>query len=201
MKKSLFCFLYLCFFWCTMGAWADVAIEDGVYSISCQRGEGYVALGAYHDMSPYICYVTDGSALTEDAYWVVTNTKSGVTFRNEASGQYIIFTTGRVDAYYKGMTIADAAPEDQSHLWSVRKNDDGSVSINSNNSPNHYWNLRLGEGLVGTYSGSNGGADNEHYFFTKKGASPDNPDTPDNPERLTRPPHPARPSPMLFMCS
>ena len=185
MKKSLFCFLYLCFCWCTVNVFADAPIEDGVYSISCKSGEGFVALGAYHDMSPYICYVTDGSALTEDAYWVVTNTKSGVTFRNEASGQFIIFTTGRDDAYYKGMTIADAAPDDQSHLWNVTKNEDGSVSINSAlyDYSSYYWNLRYSQGLLGTYNKSWGGSDNEHYFFTKKGSNPDpGPDTPDNPD-------------------
>ena len=93
--------LFLSLWCCTLFTFADPIVEDGVYSISCQQTDGYVALGSYHSVNPYICYVQDGSELTEDAYWVVTNTDGGYTFQNEASGEYIVFTYDRVDAYYK----------------------------------------------------------------------------------------------------
>ncbi len=170
MKKSLFYLIILYFCLCPLRTFA--ALENGVYSVSCLQGDGYVALGAYHNADPYICYIKDGSALTADAYWVVTNTKSGYTFQNEASGQYLIYTTDRVDAHYKYMTLADSAPDDQSHLWYVLENSDGSFSINSVISDSYYWNLRYDQGLLGTYHGGWGNSNNEHFFFEKKGDDP-----------------------------
>ena len=170
MKKSLFYLIILYFCLCPLRTFA--ALENGVYSISCLQGDGYVALGAYHNVDPYICYMKDGSALTADAFWVVTNTKSGYTFRNETSGQYLIYTTDRVDANYKYMTLADSAPDDQSHLWYVLENGDGSFSINSVVADSYYWNLRYDQGLLGTYHGGWGNSNNEHFFFEKKGDDP-----------------------------
>ena len=83
---------------------AGSPIEDGVYYISNTTVEGYLGLGAYHEADPYIYYVTDGQPRTADGYWLITNTRSGYTFRNEASGEYLVFTTNRVDRYYKYMT-------------------------------------------------------------------------------------------------
>ncbi len=145
-------------------------IEDGVYYITCEQGEGYVGLGSYHGVSPYICYVTDGEKPTEDAYWVVTNTRSGYTFRNEASGEYLVYTTERDDAFYKWMTL-ETDPQDWVQFWNVRDNGDGTVSINSVVAENYYWNLRLSQGLLGTYS-STGYSANERYTFYKKGSEP-----------------------------
>lgn len=184
MNKFFTHFLFLCLYWCSLSAFA--ALENGVYSISCLQGDGYVALGANHNVDPYICYIKDGSDKTADAYWVVTNTKSGYTFRNEASGQYLVFTTGRVDANYKYMTLADSAPDDQSHLWYVSENEDGSFSINSVVSDSYYWNLRYDQGLLGTYHGGWGNSNNEHFFFEKKGDGSDpDPQIDPNPEERT----------------
>ncbi len=162
------------------------AIEDGVYYIICQQGEGYVALGAKHSMNPYICYVKDGGTIAADGYWIVTNTRSGYTFRNEVSGEYIIFTEERDDAFYKYMTLASTAPEDKSQYWSIHENEDGSQSIQSLKNENYWWNLRFSQGLLGTYSGSSGGSANERYYLRKKGTEPDpNPD-PEEPEVMTK---------------
>lgn len=158
--------------WLPTYVFADPILADGVYYISCQQGDGYVGLGEYHDVNPYICYVTDGSAMTDDAYWVVTNTRSGYTFCNEASGQYIVFTYGRVDAYYKYLTLADQAPDDGSQYWDIIEQSDGSLAIQSRYDSDYFWNLRLSQGLLGTYSGSGGGSNNERYYFKKKGSEP-----------------------------
>ncbi|MCR4593079.1 MAG: CotH kinase family protein [Bacteroidaceae bacterium] len=187
MNKSLTHLLLLCFYWCSLNAFG--ALENGVYSISCLVGDGYVGLGSYHDVAPYICYVKDGGTMTGDAYWVVTSTKSGYTFRNEASGQYLVYTSDRVDAYYKYMTLADSAPEDQSHLWYVQENSDGSFSIKSVISDSYYWNLRYDQGLLGTYRGGGGNGNNEHYFFQKKdgGSGPDPQIDPNPSDRISFP--------------
>ena len=146
---------------------AQALIEDGVYAISCQQTAGYVALGAQHGIDPYICFVTDGGAVAADGYWVVTNTRSGYTFRNEASGEYLAFTTDRVDQYYKGMILAATAPTDKSHYWLVSANDDGSLSVRSAIDESYYWNLRANQRLLGTYAGGSR-SQNERFYFTPK---------------------------------
>ena len=181
MKKIVFLLvLQLCVGFLS-SAYADTVVEDGVYSISCQQTDGYVALGAYHSVDPYICYVKDGQPLTEDAYWIVTNTENGYTFQNEVSGEYLIYTTGRVDSYYKNMTLSDGYLGNDSQYWNITVNGDGSLYINSMVAPSWYWNLRASQGLLGTYAG-NSRSINERFNLTKKETGSDpNP----QPEALT----------------
>ena len=152
---------------CFGSLYANAPIEDGIYSISCRQVDGYVALGANHDVLPYICYVQDGEPLTADAYWIVTSTANGYTFQNEASGAYLIYTSGRVDAYYKNMTLAADAPADGSQYWNVTESGQGTLYINSAVAPTWYWNLRASQGLLGTYAGSSRSI-NEEFYLTKK---------------------------------
>ena len=110
MKTRFFTLLisiFACLGLCSSQASA-ASVEDGVYYITCSsmNDEGYLGLGAYHDVDPYIYYVTDGQAIAKDGYWVITNTGSGYTFRNQESGQLLVYTTDRVDLYY----IFAAAP-------------------------------------------------------------------------------------------
>ena len=164
---------------------AAAAIEDGVYSISCAQTDGYVALGAYHDMSPYICYVSDGDPIAADGYWMVRNTGSGYTFCNEVSGEYIVFTYDRVEEHFKYMTLSTEAG-DGSELWNVTENDDGSISLFSAFDGSYCWNLRAGAGLLGGYQGS-GRSINELYYLTKKGSEPGpGPEPEPKPEVMTK---------------
>lgn len=169
MKRRLH-LLWVILLCCICGVYADPVIEDGVYFITCEQGEGYVALGGKHDMLPFICYVNDMSSIAADGYWVVTNTRSGYTFRNEVTDEYLVYTTERWDDYYKWMTLS-TDPEDRTQFWNVRDNGDGTVSINSVVAENYYWNLRYSQGLLGTYSSTGTGA-NERYTFYKKGSEP-----------------------------
>ncbi|MBO4801149.1 MAG: CotH kinase family protein [Bacteroidaceae bacterium] len=165
--------LLLLHLWCCLliPALASPLVADGVYSISCQQVEGYVGLGAYHNVAPYICYVKDGQSKTEDAYWVVTYTDNGYTFQNEASGEWLIYTSERVDAYYKNMTLASDEPDDGSQYWNIEEDYDGSLNINSMMAPAWYWNLRASQGLLGTYSGGSRSV-NERYYLTLKSDEP-----------------------------
>ena len=170
MKTRLF-LLLASLFGCLSMASADALIEDGVYYISCASLDGYLGLGAYHDADPYIYYVTDGTPKTEDAYWQVVNTRSGYTFRNEATGQMLVFTYDRVEEYYKYMTLADEAPEERTEYWNLTMNADGTISVQSCYDTAYYWNLRSGAGLLGTYAGSSRNW-NERFVFQKKGDEP-----------------------------
>lgn len=175
--KRVLTLLILCIFAC-LGflpsvAYADAPVEDGVYYISNTSVEGYLGLGSYHSVAPFIYYVTDGQEMTADAYWVVTNTRSGYTFRNEATNELLVFTYDRIDQYYKYMTLASEAPDDHSQYWNIIEGDDGAVCIQSAYDTDYYWNLRTGTNMMGTYRGSYGSGANERYVFHKKGEKPD----------------------------
>ena len=171
--KLLFTFILACLGCFSQQALADAPIPDGVYYISCTKQEGFLGLGAYHNVDPYIYYVTEETERTADAYWIVTNTRSGYTFRNEASGELLVYTTGRSDRYYKYMTLASESLGDHSEFWNIILGDDGAFSIQSTIATGYYWNLRAGTNMMGTYSGSNGQSPNERFLFHTKDGSPD----------------------------
>ena len=171
--KTRFSLLCIFLLGCLCNIFADTPIEDGVYSISCTKQDGYLGLGAYHNVDPYIYYVTDEQDKTDDAYWVVTNTQSGYTIRNQASGELLVFTAERVDQYYKYMTLAKDPLGDQSEYWNIIEGTDGAYSVQSTVSTEYYWNLRSGSNMLGTYRGSGGNGANERYVFQKKGNIPD----------------------------
>ena len=175
MKRKLFIFLislFACLGTFPTLAYADSPIEDGVYYISNTTLEGYLGLGSYHSVDPYIYYVTDGQSKTADAYWIITNTRSGYTFRNEATGEYLVFTYNRLDQYYKYMTIASEAPNDRSQYWNIIQGDDGAYCVQSVYDTEYYWNLRNGSNMLGTYRGGWGNGWNERYLFFPKGDDP-----------------------------
>jgi len=166
---------------------AEAPVEDGVYYISNATLEGYLGLGAYHDVDPYIYYVSDGQDRTADGYWVITNTESGCTFRNEATGQLLVYTAERVDQYYKYMKLATEPLGDGSEFWNIIEGSDGTCCIQSALATDYYWNLRSGTYMMGTYRGGWGNGWNERYIFHKKedGPGPDpgtdpDPQTPTN---------------------
>ncbi|MCH5169172.1 MAG: CotH kinase family protein [Prevotellaceae bacterium] len=174
MKKRCFTFFFISLIAClgrfSQHAFAQASIEDGVYYISNATQDGYLGLGKYHNVDPYIYYVTGGQDKTADAYWEVTKTSAGYTFRNEDTGQWLIFTTGRVDQYYKYMTLTEEPLGDKSEFWNIIAGSDGTFCIQSAVNTNYYWNLRT-NGLMGTYNGSEGKSNNERYVFHKKGGT------------------------------
>ena len=180
MKKR-FSTLIICLLACIglhpTAALADAPVGDGVYYISCTQRDGYVGIGAYHYVDPFIYYVTDGEDMTEDAYWIVTNTRSGYTFRNQATGQLLVFTTERVDQYYKYMRLAEEPLGDHSEFWNIIEGSDGAFCVQSAIATDYYWNLRSGTNMLGTYKGSNGTAANERYLFHKVGGGDPEPQT------------------------
>ena len=153
-------------------AYADAPVEDGVYYISNTALEGYLGLGKKHGVDPWIYYVTNGQERTPDGYWIVTNTRSGYTFRNEATGELLVFTYDRVDQYYKYMTLASESLGDHSEFWNILPGDDGAFCIQSVMDTDYYWNLRSGTNMMGTYKGSSGTGANERYVFHKKSDTP-----------------------------
>ena len=174
MKNRIITLFILCIIACLPTVvLADAPIADGVYYISCTQREGYVGLGAYHNVSPFIYYVTDVEEVPDDAYWVVVNTRSGYTFRNEVTDELLVFTYDRNDSYYKYMTLSSEAPDDGSQYWNIIEGSDGAFCVQSKYDTDYYWNLRTSStNLLGTYSGSGGNGANERYVFYEKGDTP-----------------------------
>ena len=185
--------LITCIFACLgclpLHTFADAPVADGIYYISNTTREGYLGLGKYHDVAPYIYYVTDGQDKTDDAYWVITNTRSGSTFRNEATGEYLVFTYNRFDQFYKYMTLASEASDDHSQYWNIIAGGDGAFSIQSAYDTDYFWNLRDETNMMGTYRGGWGNGWNERYVFHKKGDKPD-PGTDPDPDPSVMPTFP-----------
>lgn len=181
MKARLY-LLFIFLLGCIGNVLADTVLEDGTYTISCTKLNGYLGLGSYHGVNPYIYYVEGSQDKTEDAYWVITHTEQGYTFRNKATGQLLVFTTGRDDLYYKYMTLSDQPWGDGSEYWNIIQGSDGAYCVQSTISTDYYWNLRSGTNMLGTYKGSNGSSDNERYTFRKQDDTPTpGPVTPDIP--------------------
>ena len=173
MKHRFVICLSICLLACLpMAVHADGPIEDGVYSISCTKLSGFLGLGSYHSVNPYIYYVTTEQELSDDGYWVITNTESGYTIRNQATNDLLVFTYGRDDAYYKYMTLASESLGDGTEFWNIIQGSDGAYSVQSTVATDYYWNLRSGTNMLGTYKGSNGNSDNERYVIEKKSNSP-----------------------------
>ncbi|MBQ8455700.1 MAG: CotH kinase family protein [Bacteroidaceae bacterium] len=188
MRKRFINLLFICIVSCLPAfVYADGPIDDGIYSIACTKQNGYLGLGAYHSVDAYIYYVTDGQEMTDDAYWVITNTESGYTFRNEATNELLVFTYGREDQYYKYMTLASEPLGDQSEFWNIIEGADGAYSIQSVVDTDYYWNLRAGSNMMGTYKGSNGTSANERMVFQKKADTPIPDPDPDPAEAYTFP--------------
>ena len=175
MKKlfTIWIKILLCCIICTIEM--SAAVDNGVYSISCQQESGYVALGAYHDVNPFICYVMSDE-LAEDAYWSVVKTPAGYTFCNVVTKQWLVYTTEREDQYYKYMTLASDLTDDGSQYWNIWENEDGTLSIESAVASGSYWNLRANQGLLGTYVGTTR-SQNERFILTPKsgGEQPEEP--------------------------
>lgn len=167
-RLTLIATLCVCAGFVPTHALADMPVENGIYYISCTKLDGYLGLGARHNVDPYIYYVTGEEEKTPDAYWTITNTPSGYTFRNEATKQLLVYTTDRVDQYYKYMTLADKPLGNGSEYWNIIAGSDGAFSIQSTAATSYYWNLRSGTNMLGTYMGSSGNAANERFTFHKK---------------------------------
>lgn len=135
-----------------------------VYTISCIAADGYVGLGSQHGATPYIFYV-GASEVSEDGYWEVTEAANGTTFRNQATGQYLAFTTERNGNIVKYMTLSSSAASDN-ELWTLEAQTDGTFVIRSVADPSYVWDLRRdGSNLLGCYQG-NGNGTNERFVLT-----------------------------------
>lgn len=133
---------------------AGVSFVSGTkYYITCNNNpQGYVCLGENHNSSAYIYYQSGLTSIAADGYWYIEPKGTAYTFRNAQSGQFLSWTSDRVDVNYKYMILSSSVNSDN-ELWTVEEYDKCLI-IRSVANPMYIWNTRT-NGLVGTYSSSN----------------------------------------------
>lgn len=114
---------------------AAVGIKDGgKYRIVCQKyATGCLVLGERHDKAPLLFYDTEGAEVPTDAWWVVSKRGGGYTFRNAATGEFMVYKEGKVKneaGLYtaKGIQLSNAAKDDFA-VWMIEPNDEGFATI------------------------------------------------------------------------
>lgn len=155
---------------------AAVGIKDGgKYRIVCQKyATGCLVLGERHDKAPLLFYDTEGAEVPTDAWWVVSKRGGGYTFRNAATGEFMVYKEGKVKneaGLYtaKGIQLSDAAKDDFA-VWMIEPNDKGFATIENAGQTGQFFNLRMdGSFLLGTY-GSAGSENGCFQLFDEKGA-------------------------------
>ena len=155
---------------------AAVGIKDGgKYRIVCQKyATGCLVLGERHDKAPLLFYDTEGTEVPTDAWWVVSKRGGGYTFRNAATGEFMVYKEGKVKneaGLYtaKGIQLSDAAKDDFA-VWMIEPNDKGVATIENAGQTGQFFNLRMdGSFLLGTY-GSAGSENGCFQLFDEKGA-------------------------------
>lgn len=155
---------------------AAVGIKDGgKYRIVCQKyATGCLVLGDRHNKAPLLFYDTEGAEVPTDAWWVVSKRGGGYTFRNAATGEFMVYKEGKVKneaGLYtaKGIQLSDAAKDDFA-VWMIEPNDKGFATIENAGQTGQFFNLRTdGSFLLGTYvsAGSENGC---FQLFDEKGA-------------------------------
>ena len=154
---------------------AAVGIKDGgKYRIVCQKyATGCLVLGERHNKAPLLFYDTEGAEVPTDAWWVVSKRGGGYTFRNAATGEFMVYKEGKVKneaGLYtaKGIQLSDAAKDDFA-VWMIEPNDKGFATIENAGQTGQFFNLRMdGSFLLGTY-GSAGSENGYFQLFDEKG--------------------------------
>ena len=155
---------------------AAVGIKDGgKYRIVCQKyATGCLVLGDRHNKAPLLFYDTEGAEVPTDAWWVISKRGGGYTFRNAATGEFMVYKEGKVKneaGLYtaKGIQLSDAAKDDFA-VWMIEPNDKGFATIENAGQTGQFFNLRMdGSFLLGTY-GSAGSENGCFQLFDEKGA-------------------------------
>lgn len=138
---------------------AVTTIKDGAkYRITCQRYDnGCVVLGEKHDAAAFLYYATNLEAVPEDAWWVLSVKGAGFTMKNAATGQYMVYKSGKLTndtGQYtaKGIQLSNTA-DDNYAVWTLTETTTGMLIIENAGAPGQYFNLRTdGSYLLGTYS-------------------------------------------------
>ncbi len=133
------------------------------YYIACEYTEGFVAIGASHNVA-YELYYVNSTSVTADGYWYIEQSGDGYTIKNASTGDYLAWTD-TYNQYCKYLTLQ--ADVDDNAIWYINNIGNQHVTIQSVAYPSYYWNLRTGTHLMGCYAGGIG--TNGHFNIYAEG--------------------------------
>lgn len=165
MKKLVLFFFALLAFGISKAA---PEFKDNVkYRFSCKKynaydGCGSVTLGANHGSTAELYYLTT-STYSADSWWYIRKQGNGYVIVNAKSGQYMTFTSTRLEGKTKGITLTSSATTSASQwTFSTESYYDGYCMVLNVQNPDQCFNLRMdGTYLLGSY----GGFGNQNELF------------------------------------
>lgn len=167
----------------TASAYAlDIKGDKNYRIVSANYPGGSVCLGSEHGSSCYLYHNPKYDATCADALWKFQEQTDGsYTIVNAHSGQYITYSSQRIDYVCKGLSLTEKDEGETSH-WhfeSISKDMDGTetyivytLAEEAQFNNNAYWNQRVdGTYLLGTYSYATG--NNSLFYVIEAGAQPE----------------------------
>lgn len=163
----LFClsFLVCCLAWSKA-----IAIPNFVagkkYRIVCsQFANGCVVEGSFVNQQTPVYYSTTKPKPEDDyAWWIITEEEQGLfSIMNAETGNYVTYD-GIRDDYHRYVDLTTTLDGDFS-LWTIVENGSGQYSIRNVGKDDHIWDVRVANYMVGTYSNTGAGKQNQTFTF------------------------------------
>jgi len=163
VKKLLFLLCLACSF-TQMFAVPNFNANKKYHIVCSQYSDGCAIQGSAANQQTPIYYNTS-STTAEATYWVFTEVKSGeYSVRNSSTGQYITYDGERIEEYKRYIEMTDAMNGDNS-LWTVTLQQNGYYTIRNVAQTDQIWDVRANSYIVGTYSQTGQGANNQIFAF------------------------------------
>ena len=148
--KKIFTLVMLSLF-ALLGAKAVEFDANTKYRFVCNYySSGSLVLGSQHGQTAYVWYDT-GNTLHEDSWWYIQKAGAGYRIKNAKTGEYLSYTTNRIDGVCKGIELTTAA-NGKNVQWTINQSGEYFYIASASN-PSQWFNLRVYDGtnLLGTY--------------------------------------------------
>ncbi len=141
-----------------------VFLKGTAYHIVCKQFTGgNVVDGAQAGQQTPLFYQTT-SKTTDETYWFLTEEQDGLfSIKNVKTGQFVTYDGVR-DTYRRYVSMT-AAQQSLASLWSINPQGDGYYTIRNAQQTDHIWDVRVDSYMVGTYSNSGNGNQNQLFTF------------------------------------
>ena len=145
--------------------------NDEHYRIVCQQfPAGQVCDGSWAGQSTPLYYLNSTNN-SNACYWTISEESQGLySIRNVYTGQYVTYDGVRADdRRYVSMT---SQMNGSYSLWTINLEGDGSYTIRNASKTDHIWDVRVDSYMVGTYSNSGSGNQNQLFrFYDEQGTA------------------------------
>ena len=139
--------------------------ENETYRFCCKSYDGAVGLGAYHNSSYLIYYVTGQNVEDDDCWWnIIPDGDAGYLIQNALTGDYLTYVNEYGNTVKYLSTTND--PESTAALWTFTYDDTKQAYYITNVAqPNYRFNLRTSgtTNMLGCYSNTGTVTNNELF--------------------------------------